>query len=875
MTVIPPGSAAELPDPATDPATAAADAAGAGRASMSRPAQRGPRGPLTLLLDLFSSVRLGISLMIVIFIYSSIGSAGLPVHWNILEPSSWRNVRELIEMSEFQWFHWWPFDLMIALFCVNITTVTIRRIPFNVMNLGVWMIHTGLVVLAIGSVIYFTLKLEGDAPVPRREVVINVPGQEPVTMVASPGNELLVGEGAETWRFRVAGITPDWELLSGDDAGIRTYKVTMSVDSPRESFLRELIDGYPQYTEDLVRNTDGGGQPVARAINTIGRKLVDDTVQLGLRPVEVDQFYLMETRAIYLRELGSREWIERPIPWMPMFNDHVRDLDDVWTVPSDYNVDPISPLSVQVPAVDPNDPLPGVEFTVVDYLRYAVMQERRLPGGDTLNPAMTVRLTARDGTAQSFELAAFDPERSTALRGALAFHWAANEAEAQRWLQPTPPSILVRRPDGTTDEITIDRTAQMDPALPFRPVPGTDYAWRVDAFEDNLDFQGQTLSVAIVQIQRAGETFTRWVFDDPTLTRDVPDGQSIAQHSAGSADPGIDLAFRPGTAVAIRLVAGPDESLLRISVPQPNGAPPLAFELQPRQEVLIPGDLELVVERFATSTRVIEQPFVVPKIQRDRDVGMMASMIRLQAPVGGTIDGEDGDRMPGDGTWEGWMQYHLYAFKSPADTIRRFRYDPSVMELPDGRVVELMFSRQRAPLDEAVRLEAFEVEARIGGFQGDTSSIKDWKSLVSFEESEGQWTDTVQVHMNQPKNAGQFWFFQAQWDPPDQSRFEGDPGSAGLNYTVLGVGNRHGVNTQLIGTIITVIGLMYVFYVKPWMKRRQLIAAYVAAGLRPDEAQAKAATGDAPALAGAAVNGSATDASADDRKPATAGGERS
>jgi len=269
-------------------------------AGSDRAAGRKPRGPLTLLLDLFSSVRLGISLMIAIFIYSSIGSAGLPVHWNILEPASWKNVRELVEMSEFQWFHWWPFDLMIALFCINLTVVTVRKIPFNVMNLGVWMIHSGLIVLAIGSVIYFTLKREGDVPVPRREVVIQAPGHAPEVMVASPGNELVVGQGDDAWRFRVANITPDWELLSGDDAGTRAYKVTMQVDGPERSFMRELIDGFPQYTEDLVRDASGD-QPFSRAVNVTGERRVDESLELALRPAVRDRFYLMETRAIHLR----------------------------------------------------------------------------------------------------------------------------------------------------------------------------------------------------------------------------------------------------------------------------------------------------------------------------------------------------------------------------------------------------------------------------------------------------------------------------------------------------------------------------------------------------------------------------------------------
>ena len=38
------------------------------------------------LLNLFSSVRLGITLMVLIFLYSRCRFGGLPVHWNVLRP---------------------------------------------------------------------------------------------------------------------------------------------------------------------------------------------------------------------------------------------------------------------------------------------------------------------------------------------------------------------------------------------------------------------------------------------------------------------------------------------------------------------------------------------------------------------------------------------------------------------------------------------------------------------------------------------------------------------------------------------------------------------------------------------------------------------
>src|SRR5688572_19890199 len=98
--------------------------------------QSARRGPIRLLLDLFSSVWLGVTLLAILFVYSSIGSAGAPVHPNILDPAHWVAVRQLrpFEMTEFEWFHWWPFDLLIALICVNLVVATLRRIPLNALT---------------------------------------------------------------------------------------------------------------------------------------------------------------------------------------------------------------------------------------------------------------------------------------------------------------------------------------------------------------------------------------------------------------------------------------------------------------------------------------------------------------------------------------------------------------------------------------------------------------------------------------------------------------------------------------------------------------------------------------------------------------------
>ena len=75
------------------------------------------------------------------------------------------------------------------------------------------------------------------------------------------------------------------------------------------------------------------------------------------------------------------------------------------------------------------------------------------------------------------------------------------------------------------------------------------------------------------------------------------------------------------------------------------------------------------------------------------------------------------------------------------------------------------------------------------------------------------------VSVNDPKSYGNYWFFQSQWDPPSAE-------SQGLNYTVLGVGNREGVFAMLFGTCVTVLGMLWAFYVKPTIKRKRQQAVF-------------------------------------------------
>ena len=68
-----------------------------------------------------------------------------------------------VEMSELEFYSAWPMRLLLLAFVLNMVVATVRRIEFVFVNLGVLTVHTGIVMIALGSVYYQSQKREGDA----------------------------------------------------------------------------------------------------------------------------------------------------------------------------------------------------------------------------------------------------------------------------------------------------------------------------------------------------------------------------------------------------------------------------------------------------------------------------------------------------------------------------------------------------------------------------------------------------------------------------------------------------------------------------------------------------------------------------------------
>ena len=777
------------------------------------------RNPLGLLLAVFSSVWTGVTLLTILFLYSAVGSAGL---WS--PRTGHFHLRQLpaFEMTEFEWFCWWPFNLVIVLICVTLVTTTLRRIPFKPVNYGVWMIHSGIIVLASGCFLYFGTKVEGDAPVVRRQITVTVPGADPVSLIAMPGNSVELGPPERPYKLRIASIDPDWEILSGDDAGKRTYSVNVFVESRDQVFMRQLLAGYPQYTEDLIPATEPG-PPWNRAKKVTGNAIVDDQLHLAIEYSPEPWFYLsndiVKSWALYLREVPADgptgPWIERPIDGLPLYNDYVADLNDVW-LPTGGALVRKRPLHVAVEPVDPADPLPDVTLNVNSYLRYAVTETRRRKGGSIFDPVVRVRVSSTSGRDQDYQLVALDPVERMEPGGRLVFEWMDTEADFDELLDVRPPMLTIAVAEASTlEEFPIRSPSDIDPILPFTRIEGTEYEWRVQNLHDGLQLPtGEVISVAVVEIRTPQRSWVRWVSDDPTKTRDLPDDIDIAAGHGQSIplEEGIVMGYKPRIGPApITIAAGPAEEQLRLVLSFGPGAPRVE-PLEIGRPASVSDAIALTVSEYSPYTTLETRPAIVPKRQRNKDVRARMSMIQVEMPDG----------------WSSWLGFHHWPFN---DSLRSFglaKFEPTRMELPDGRRIDFMFSRQRRALPAPVVLDDFQMQTHTGGYSGQNISVLNWTSWIRFRQDDG-WSDALAVSVNDPRTYGGLSYFQAQWDPPDPER-----GYAGLNYTVLGVGNRHGVNIMLLGCCVAVTGMIYAFYVKPFIKRkqRQVVYAQVAAERR-------------------------------------------
>jgi hypothetical protein len=436
------------------------------------------------------------------------------------------------------------------------------------------------------------------------------------------------------------------------------------------------------------------------------------------------------------------------------------------------------------------------------------MEMRRSPGGDEPIPIVDLRARDPSGRSSAERIALDQPWRAASAFGGIV------EIRTDAWSPGTDTTA-----ESLASRIEIDIleparfSVELDPNDPGARAPEGlaigDSGWRIRIDEVLRDIdvgQPTPISLAILRITTPeGASFIRWAFPDAAMTRDIDDAASADPHAAvrdRPVDPRIAATFRPGTGAPIVLAVRPDATV-RAFQRDATGAfaeRPLA----PGESLAFGGGASIELAGVSATSRAESRPVIVPPSARDRDSDTERTFAWVLAEL-----------RRNEWTRRVWIPFSKHAFDDPEmAALGVGRHDPVLVELHDGRTVEIMFTRERRPLPAPVMLEDFVLTANVGGFTGDMSSIRDWTSIIRFDDGGDGWGEPKRVETNEPAAHAGLRFFQAYWDAPRD-------GSAGMAFTGLGVGNRQGVVTQLLGCCLAVVGMIYAFYIKPIIKRRR------------------------------------------------------
>ncbi|MFM9995047.1 MAG: hypothetical protein ACKVU4_04515 [Phycisphaerales bacterium] len=708
-----------------------------------------------------------------------------------------------LEMSELEFYSWWPLRIVLLAFVLNMVTATVRRIEFVFVNLGVLTVHTGIVTIALGSLYYKGLKLEGDV----------------LLLAGEPGPDGTPTPGPLVQNF------------------YDNTRVALWVNQ-RGLWEQRPLEAVPRYNDYNLAL--GLGTTAREAVGrTEARPAQERTLDLLVPPAptpKTDQPHRVDPDvrvrvvgyASYAAADAVRDWLRAEPPAAGAAANPVRFVE----------------LHAQLP--EDAAPKPALRFFLVP-----------------TRPAERIALSQLFALEYTSGMSA---QRWADLTGPLP-GGGDDEASAGGALHaiivevPDPAggpgykAVYPAEPGSAIDIGASGYRVAVEDVLPQPPLQIITEGYR-----------GATSSVAIVRVTPpTGPAFTRYVYHRfPEINQDLLDTvNDRGMPTRRDADPAIRIAYVDASLVQVYLDEREDGSV-RAAVRLPGGPATVTERIEPggvleefitRRDPATDPRIDLVLTDRWEHAEPVERPRSVPESERqNEDVGTHArAMMAVEVSVS-PANGPEA-RAPGSANWSRvvWLPFTRYLGVG-LDTERK-------VTLPDGREITLAFGRVAHRLPgfriQLVDFQAVKYEHR--GAERDYQSlvrvIPDGIDFTLYEhvtklnaplqapfmwnEEEYSWFGNAARTLASRLNPGQFKFSQSGWDRQtwEQSQAAVDRGEIArpfVSFTILGVGNNPGIHVIAAGGVLMSLGIPWAFYVKPWIlkrRKRRLQAELAAKGL--------------------------------------------
>ncbi|MDX2017822.1 MAG: hypothetical protein SFY95_09340 [Planctomycetota bacterium] len=767
-----------------------------------------------------------------------------------------------LEMSELQFYSWWPLRIILFLFVLNMITATVRRIDFNVKNLGVLTVHTGIVIISLGSIYYSGLKMEGDTVLLSANAAPQLSGKTEDGRTVGPIQRVFY-DNTDVALYVNEGFGWEQRPMRGGPGGVPRY------NDYNLHLIGSMLPEQATPAEPSAWEVAGWVRPwMPQATGKDSRRPLSVTVPQSPIRGSDDPLSLRVVGYCAYGELRD-DWV-RAAP-LPEGNQPLRLIE----------------LHSRVPD-ETGKVNPGRAFSFV------------------LLPA-TPRFRGAENALMNVEMLLDAPNTSDQQAG----DQKASELLASRWrdlAEPLPAGtehalvVEVPKPDGTLRRVV-------------RPVaPGEQFlveGWRLTVKELNPEppfpiitpgYQGATSSVAIVRVEppagaSEAEPFERWVYHRfPELNQDILDKpKDDGRPNRRGASAAIRVGYIDAAKLHVYLresASGELRALVRLPASSDQGGQVPGGVREIAAIDAGKGDagngkvkiadfvplLDLVRAASWENARKVERPIPTPELEQERDnVGNhMKALLGLQVahrnfPGWSEIVwvpfvkyqslGSETDRgvtLP-DGTLVklsfGRAQHRLPGFQLQLVEFEMLSYDhrgaprdfQSVVRVTPQPRTSLGFGN--AAPEPTVEVPAFDPYVHVASLNAPLNAPFQWTE-------ERPWWENLGGRLAAGLNPRQFKFSQAGWDQQgwNQSQAQVDQGLAekpSVSFTILGVGNNPGIHVVALGGILMGMGIPWAFYIKPWLVRREKarIQAQVAAGTfvrpaRSSDAAPKAAVSE-------------------------------
>ncbi|MBL8761741.1 MAG: hypothetical protein JNL50_10600, partial [Phycisphaerae bacterium] len=739
-------------------------------------------------------------------VYDAVTKSGVRFFAGFIEANRATTLRRLpgIEMTELEFYAWWPLRIVLLAFVANMIVATARRIEFCFKNLGVLMVHSGIVLIALGSVYYNRLKLEGDT----------------LLLAGEPDQNGQPTSGPAQDRFY-------------DNTRLSLYVLDRGV------WMARAITDVPRYNDYALAGIGRPGD--VSAWERSGRPVpwkADVERELDLPvPAQSSEF----GPGVELRIVGYASYAE------PVTDFLKRDGD----------VGGASGPSSAAPARGAEPPRAGARpLRVVQLITSLPDSQGRVSDA----PAFAFTLLPGEPARRVSDASSFAIEYTGGPgMGMTAERW---RDLTETLPEATEHALIVEVPaSGFRGVYAVKQGQELSIGDTGYRVSVTELAERPPFPIITEGYRGAESSVAIVRVTPAtGAPFDRWVYHRfPEISQDMlSELNDRGMPKRRDADPAIRVGYVDCRALQVYFddpegVSGPTRAIVRL----PGGAVRVVEKVDPSGLVgeIVPKVSLKVSERWGDS-EAVERPSPVPAEQREKAMIGTHESAMLGVEVRDPSLGKEWRKIV-------WLPFTKYMGMGMGT--ERFVTLPDGREIGlafgrrqnrlPGFAVELldfvMIAREHRGPPKDFRSTLRVMPSGMGGVEfGEyvhtTSLNEPLQAPFLWSDARGLLANVVGT-MRSRLDPAQFKFSQAGWDQQGwmETQALADQGKAKrptAKFTILQVGNSPGIHVVALGGILMGVGIPWAFYVKPWLVRREKrrIQEQLARGERPARARTSA-----------------------------------